>query len=202
MCFHIFLLIKGASWPLGSCSKSSGVGGSVASASAPIVSMIRLTQSSCSTLRGSTPPTTAPMKQMMSAEQFTVSCIASMDRISARKDGIRVYHQWEVSKAITCDLLTRKIGHDDIPLGKSLLHNHPWVLLYIGSLDPDPHFIIFPYTNLELQELADVVEDGAPPQHCFDNRGEVIIQDDDIRGLFGNFSACKHVTEKRLKRSS
>ena len=46
----------------------------MASASAPMVSMIRFTHSSCSTFRGSMPPATAPIKQMMSAAQFTVSC--------------------------------------------------------------------------------------------------------------------------------
>jgi hypothetical protein len=45
----------------------------VASASAPMVSMIRFTHSSCSTLSGMRPPTMAPTKLTMSATKFTVS---------------------------------------------------------------------------------------------------------------------------------
>ena len=43
--------------------------------------------------------------------------------------------------------------------------------------------------QLELQELADVAEDRAAPQHRLDNGGEVVIQDDNVCGLLSHLSA-------------
>ena len=51
----------------------SGLGSSVASASAPMVSIMRLTHSSCSTFSGMRPPTTAPTNATTSATKLTVS---------------------------------------------------------------------------------------------------------------------------------
>ncbi len=43
--------------------------------------------------------------------------------------------------------------------------------------------------QLELQELSDVAKDRAAPQHRLDDGGEVVIQDDNVRGLLGHLSA-------------
>ena len=54
-------------------SRSSGVGISVARASAPSVSMIKLTQSICTAFRGGGPPDAAAIKTVTRATTFTVS---------------------------------------------------------------------------------------------------------------------------------
>ena len=51
----------------------SALGGSVAKAKAPIVSMMRLTQSICTEVRGGSDTTTPPKKTMNMATQLTVS---------------------------------------------------------------------------------------------------------------------------------
>ena len=44
--------------------------------------------------------------------------------------------------------------------------------------------------HLELQELADVGEHGAAPQHSLDDGGEVVVHDDDVGRLLGHLGAC------------
>ena len=39
---------------------------------------------------------------------------------------------------------------------------------------------------LELQELADVVEDCPAPQHGLDDGAKVVVHDHDVRGLLGD----------------
>lgn len=48
--------------------------------------------------------------------------------------------------------------------------------------------------QLELQELADVAEDAAPPLHRLDNRAEVVVEDDDVGGLLGDVGAANALT--------
>ena len=59
--------------PYGLRLSSSGVGSSVASASAAIVSMIRLTQSSCTAVSADSPPSTAETNATISAPMLIVS---------------------------------------------------------------------------------------------------------------------------------
>lgn len=39
--------------------------------------------------------------------------------------------------------------------------------------------------QLELEEFGDAVIDISPPHHSLDNTGEIVICQDDVRGLFG-----------------
>mmetsp|Transcript_4289 Transcript_4289/g.13718 ORF Transcript_4289/g.13718 Transcript_4289/m.13718 type:complete len:322 (-) Transcript_4289:1556-2521(-) len=73
MCFHMVLLMRGSSLPLGFSSSKSGVGSSVASASAAMESMMRFTQSSCSTLSGVPLPVMAAITARVSATRLMVS---------------------------------------------------------------------------------------------------------------------------------
>mmetsp|Transcript_4769 Transcript_4769/g.13710 ORF Transcript_4769/g.13710 Transcript_4769/m.13710 type:complete len:201 (+) Transcript_4769:2414-3016(+) len=73
MCHHMWPLMRDSRRPAGFCSSRSGVGSSVASARAPRESMMRLTHSSCSTLRGVSPLPTAATKATTSATKLTVS---------------------------------------------------------------------------------------------------------------------------------
>ncbi|KAG0549504.1 hypothetical protein BDA96_01G261800 [Sorghum bicolor] len=70
---HMALLMSGAVRPMGGRRMSALVGVSVASASAPMVSMIRFTHSSCTVDSGILPEVTADTKLMMSAATLTVS---------------------------------------------------------------------------------------------------------------------------------
>ena len=72
MCFHIVKEMRGELRPCGFWASNETWGPSVASASAARVSMIRFTQSSCSTLRGSF-DTKEPMKAMMRATMLMVN---------------------------------------------------------------------------------------------------------------------------------
>mmetsp|Transcript_23372 Transcript_23372/g.54621 ORF Transcript_23372/g.54621 Transcript_23372/m.54621 type:complete len:201 (+) Transcript_23372:1136-1738(+) len=42
------------------------------------------------------------------------------------------------------------------------------------------------HCQLEHKELADVIVDRASPHHCFDDRAEVVVHQDDIRSLLGH----------------
>ena len=44
--------------------------------------------------------------------------------------------------------------------------------------------------QLKLQELGDDVIDIAAPHDRLDNAGEVVISQNDVRGLLGHISAC------------
>mmetsp|Transcript_11369 Transcript_11369/g.19423 ORF Transcript_11369/g.19423 Transcript_11369/m.19423 type:complete len:237 (-) Transcript_11369:2424-3134(-) len=70
---HITDVISGLSRPVGFCSMSSSRGGSVASASAPMVSMIKFTHSNCTVVSGALPVPTAAMKLSERATRFTVN---------------------------------------------------------------------------------------------------------------------------------
>ena len=59
MFLHMMLLMKFPFLPTGVLFMSSSFGGSVASASAPSVSMIMLTQSNCTAVRGALPELTS-----------------------------------------------------------------------------------------------------------------------------------------------
>lgn len=73
MFLHMMLEISGARLPTGTCSMRSSVGGSVASASAPSVSMIRFTHSSWTAVKGTVPPAHAATKLTVNATTLTVS---------------------------------------------------------------------------------------------------------------------------------
>mmetsp|Transcript_6663 Transcript_6663/g.19752 ORF Transcript_6663/g.19752 Transcript_6663/m.19752 type:complete len:207 (-) Transcript_6663:2539-3159(-) len=70
---HMGRLMRLASRLYGRRSRSSRVGGSVPRARAPMVSMMRFTQSIITALRGGLYPATADRKVMVSATTFTVS---------------------------------------------------------------------------------------------------------------------------------
>ena len=74
MFLHITGVTRGSCLPTGSSSMRASVGSSVPSARAPMLSMIMLTQRSCTGEKGgSAPGTTAPTKLMDRATTFTVS---------------------------------------------------------------------------------------------------------------------------------
>lgn len=45
-------------------------------------------------------------------------------------------------------------------------------------------------SELELQEFGDAVINIATPHHCLDDAGEIVISQDDVRGLFRHIGAC------------
>jgi predicted regulator of amino acid metabolism with ACT domain len=47
-------------------------------------------------------------------------------------------------------------------------------------------------TELELKEFANVIEDVSSPEGSVENRVEVIVQEDDLRGFFSNISSRAH----------
>mmetsp|Transcript_12307 Transcript_12307/g.35035 ORF Transcript_12307/g.35035 Transcript_12307/m.35035 type:complete len:205 (-) Transcript_12307:2124-2738(-) len=73
MCLAILRLMRDSFLPCGSCSRSSRVGASVASAKAAKESMIRLTQSSCNTFSGVSPVDTAATNATIRATKLIVS---------------------------------------------------------------------------------------------------------------------------------
>uniref|UniRef100_A0A0A9F9H6 Secreted protein n=1 Tax=Arundo donax TaxID=35708 RepID=A0A0A9F9H6_ARUDO len=73
MFLHIMLLIKFPFLPTGDLFISSPFGGSVANANAPSVSMIMLTQSNCTAVRGALPVKQAEEKFTTRATTLTVN---------------------------------------------------------------------------------------------------------------------------------
>ena len=47
-------------------------------------------------------------------------------------------------------------------------------------------------SELELQELAQVGEHAAAPQHRLDDAAEVVVHDDDVSSLLGHLRPCLH----------
>ena len=73
MVLHLTLEMRGSLRPTGGTSSRLSVGRSVASASAPNVSMIRFTHSSWTAVNGTSPDDTAATKLIVSAATFTVN---------------------------------------------------------------------------------------------------------------------------------
>ena len=45
-------------------------------------------------------------------------------------------------------------------------------------------------SQLELQELGYAVIDVTAPHHCLDDAAEIVVCQDDVRGLLGHICAC------------
>jgi len=56
-------------------------------------------------------------------------------------------------------------------------------------------------SELELEELADIVEHAAAPHHRFDDGAEVVVHDDDVRGLLGHIGAAEAHGQPHLRRA-
>ena len=142
------------------------------------------------------------MKQMMSAEQLTVSWNCRGGKVGGREvgkgqqeEGMRMVSAEQLTVSWDCEEEEEGQGQQEEEAGTATWRAGarsmnasipPPTDLRPLVCSPPP---ATPRTHL--QELADIVEHRSAPEHRLDDGGEVVVEDDDVGGLLGHLGTCR-----------